>query len=418
MQHIDFNHQSSQTTKNSLVALKNNFIFLEQEAKKFNKNFNHGFFQNSVLPIIKANAYGHGLETIGRSLFQHNVRCFGVGTSLEAVKLKSTLAQNSEFDEQLKIISLLGVKGKDEAYLCVKHKILPLIGTKEELELLLSCLNQESGLKTPFPVALKFNTGMSRLGFNFDDANALREYLKQNTCLKPVLLASHLACADEIEQNSLEKTIQQAQIFSEIVNTFHASWQDITASLCNSAGLLNHAQISPHLKIKTPQLFRPGIALYGINPFYGTELEKNATALEPVMQVLAPVLTVRTLKKGDEVSYGGTFVAPSNMRVAVLGIGYADGLLRSVAKFNQLNHQANATDYAHFILHGRKVRLLGRICMQMCVVDISDIPEGQVKIGDQAFILGGEKENMVKAEQLAKWGETIAYELLCSLGGR
>ncbi len=431
----------SNTTIREYLPRSRPFMQVDNAALQHNFKFLSGLAglpgtkpeQSRIMAVVKAEAYGHGMVGSAAALLKVGARDFGVGSVLEGAELREAMPLYASDGEYIRIVSLLGQHGPDEAELCLKYRITPFVGSLEELKILREAVRNfcaaRNGRDTsgttqaPFPIILKLNTGMSRLGFNPSDAAELAEYLKNQDELVPVALASHLARADEPEDSSLGKTRQQAGLFLTALNIFRTNWPAIMASLCNSAGLLQLGQILEGLDCPVPQLHRPGLALYGLNPFYGMKQAELGHPLRPVMSVLAPVLAVQDLEPGAEISYGGTFVAPHKMRVAVLAVGYADGLNRGISRFNfslpaKTTFSTESKKFAGFILNGHKVPLLGRICMQMCMVDVSALPTNcAAKPGDLVYIVGGEKNCGIRAEELAAWADTIAYEIVCAFGG-
>jgi alanine racemase len=204
---------------------------------------------------------------------------------------------------------------------------------------------------------------------------------------------SHLAAADE--PDSRDFTVEQARRFQRIVSGLRAAGIDCPASLANSAGILAH----PDIVRDAP---RPGLALYGGNPFHGTAWADKGAALKPAMEAMAPVLSVHDLPEGRSISYGRTFTAPRDMRVAIVAAGYADAFSRSLSNRGQV------------VLRGRRAPIVGRVCMQMTAVDVTRLEE--VEPGDAAYLLGGEGETAVTPDELAEWWGTIGYEVMCLLG--
>ena len=346
-----------------LTKLKNNFLLLKQK---------HGF----LWPVIKADAYGHGLLAVAKALIEAGASGFCVGSVEEAVVLRLL-----PFDGQ--ILSLLGPVSSKDCALLVEHKILPVIHNFEQLRLL------KQTLKRPFTIALKFDTGMARLGFDLEDIDRIQTTL-QDSNLKPVLLLSHLATADVAEDKFV---LEQLEVFRLITSRFQRAGFRLKASLANSAGILGWPETYFDLA-------RPGIALYGANPFAQSKWEKKGAGLTEAMQVTAPIISVHDLKKGQTISYGRTFTAPKNLRVAIIAIGYAD------------NYSRLCSNQGKIIVNGKKCPVLGRVCMQMLAIDVTGL---EVRTGAQAFVLGG-NEPKISVHELAKWWQTIPYEVFCLLG--
>ena len=236
---------------------------------------------------------------------------------------------------------------------------------------------------------------MSRLGFGAEDIPALLERLRACPGLKPILAVSHFPCADMPEKEDF--TRRQLEKFTAMTDSLRAAYPELRRSLANSAGTMGW----PGSRF---ELCRPGFSLYGGNPFRGTAWEGRGAGLEPVMEVSAPLLQVRHLKPGEGISYGQTFIAPREMRVAVVGAGYAVGYPRG------------ASGRIHVLVNGRRAPQVGRICMGMFMVDVTGLP---ARAGDTAWLLGGPAapgETPVGIDELAGACGGFAYELLCLLG--
>lgn len=242
-------------------------------------------------------------------------------------------------------------------------------------------------------VAIKFDTGMSRLGFRVDEAAELADYLRTLKEVRPVLVMSHLAASDTPALDDF--THEQARRFHEATESMKAVFPGLKTSLTNSPGLLCWPSY-------VGDLARPGVTLYGGNPLHGTDRAKLGMGLLPVMEMAAPVLSVHPVVKGATVSYGCLYTAPKDIRAAVVGAGYADGYPRSLSMRGSV------------LIRGQRAPILGRVCMQMCIVDVTDIPG--VEPGDTAYLLGGSGPLAIRPEELAEWWGTISYEVFCALG--
>uniref|UniRef100_UPI003077C827 alanine racemase n=1 Tax=Desulfovibrio sp. TaxID=885 RepID=UPI003077C827 len=247
----------------------------------------------------------------------------------------------------------------------------------------------------PWGVAIKLDTGMSRLGFSAEDIPALLERLRACPGLKPTLAVSHFPCADMPEKENF--TRRQLEKFTAMTDSLRVAYPALKRSLANSAGTMGW----PESRF---ELCRPGFSLYGGNPFQGTAWEERGAGLEPVMEVSAPLLQVRHLKPGEGISYGQTFIAPREMSVAVVGAGYATGYPRS------------ASGRIHVLVNGRRAPQVGRICMGMFMIDVTGL---SARAGDLAWLLGGPAapgETPVNIDELAEACGGFSYELLCLLG--
>ncbi len=333
------------------------------------------------MAVIKADAYGHGLLEVARGLSLDGVRQFAVGAVSEGVRLREAGLPGT-------ILSLLGPQDIREAKAVAGQNLLPCIYRMDQLQML-----AEATAGRPQQIALKIDTGMRRLGFDLSELPALCEQLTKLRNLEPILAMSHLACADMPEEEAF--TRQQAALFQESRDILEGHDFSLEYSLVNSAGTLAYPEFHYDLQ-------RPGIALYGANPFHGTAWESKGKGLQTTMTVSAPVLQVHALKQGESISYGRTYTADADRMVAIVSLGYADNFTRGL------------TNKGALCLHGKRAPILGRVCMQLTAVDITDIPETQP--GDRAWVLGGEGQGAISCHDLSQWWGTIPYEVFCLLG--
>lgn len=344
--------------------------------------------EESLLPVVKADAYGHGLIPCAKVLLKAGAEQFAVGTVEEAVLLRKA-------GFACPLLALLGAGSADDIELAMENGITVLVGSFSQIKAISA---RVKGRK--MQVALKFNTGMNRLGFTLDEIGELFLMLDKNPELAPVVLASHLASADE--DDGIDFTHCQIAAFREIAQAIKGKFPKIKTSLYNSAGLLAYS------KEYAADYARPGIALYGANPLFGTSLNRPEIdrALKPAMQVKAPILQVRKLCKGDRISYGGTFTADRDLVVAIVAAGYSQGYSRGMSNKSEMN------------INGRRCRVLGRICMQLAAVEIGSPSERAISVaeGDFAYLLGGKGNSPITVQELAAWWGSIPYELYCMLG--
>jgi len=342
----------------------------------------------NAIAVVKSDAYGHGLRHTATALAAAGCTRMAVGSVEEAVHLRSL-----GFSGQ--VFALLGAQDRDEDQACRSHGIVPFVCHPRQLQRLAS----DAG-ESPMPVCLKFDTGMRRLGFAEDELPALLQALERAPGLQVVMAASHLATADTPEEEAFVH--RQAQIFTDICARLGRQLPPFERCLANSAAILAF----PGLLLDAQ---RPGIAMYGANPFHGTGWEELGAGLRPAMQVAAPVLQVRDLTAGDSVSYGRTFRARAPMRIAIVAAGYADAYSRGLSSAARPAEGAPA-----MLVHGRRAPIVGRVCMQMTAVDVTGIPE--TRPGDVVHLLGGEGPQSIRVEELADWWGTISYEVFCLLG--
>lgn len=350
----------------------------------------------AVMPVVKADAYGHGHIAVSAALAEEGARLFASGSVEEAAQLRQGLHERLEKlghspEAPLPVVlSLLGVVSGSDARLAAEGGIITMLHTFEQL----GSLQSASGL---LPVAVKCNTGMARLGFALDDLPELIARLAGMPHVQPVLAISHLASADS--EQGPEEVRRQGALFSRMLRVLREAWPGIAASLGNSAGTLLCAEVAKEIG---PHLCRPGITLYGGNPFAGTSHEHLGAALEQAMDVSTPVIALRSLPAGTGIGYGHTFVAPKDMRVAIIAAGYADCLTRGMSNKGLV------------CIRGSRAPVVGRVSMQMTAVDVSGVPD--VAVGDEAWLLGGPFASAVTAAELAGLWGTITYEVFCLLG--
>lgn len=339
-----------------------------------------------LMPVIKSDAYGHGLAPCAQALSDAGARNFAVGLTGEGVELRNLGLEQT-------IVPLLGCLSPDDWQMAFKYRLTPLIGSFDDLSRAIMSAREFPG---KLPVGIKCNTGMSRLGFDGADLPRLREELNRHPSLVPSMLISHLSCADMPEER--EFTQAQIKAFNSFYEGLRDLYPDIRRSLGNSAATLGVPEACMDIR-------RPGLALYGGDPFPVHTRTSMGESLEWVMSVSSPITHIRNLQAEESVSYGRMFKAKRPMRIAIVAAGYATGINRNLS--NRIN----------FLVNGRKARQLGRICMSMLMIDISHI-DG-VRPGDEAWLLGSPGSNGEKAtdaDAMARMLDTIPYEILCLMG--
>ncbi len=352
-------------------AIENNFAFLSRRTTA------------RIMAVVKADAYGHGLEETALCLYQAGADRFGAGSVQEGVRLRGCL-------DGPEIYSLLGPVSPEDYHLLARHRIIPFIHSWEQLKALKEAACSFSRI---IPVALKLETGMNRLGFRGGDLQQLLEIWEDCPGLKLHMLASHLSLADSVQGR--QEVLRQLKTFEDCCRAVQARGHEFERSLANSAAILAHPET--HL-----DCVRPGISLYGDNPFEHTPWALKGQGLAQAMHVRAPVLAVHDLEKGSGVSYGLCFTAPRDMRIAVIGCGYADNYSRRLSNRGWMFYQ------------GRRLPVLGRVCMQLSVVDATHA--GDIAPGCEVHVLGGQGRQPVSAREMAGWLDSISYEIFCSLG--
>ena len=330
-----------------------------------------------IMAVIKANAYGHGAIPVARAL--SGADAFAVASVEEAMQLREAGIRHE-------IVLLEGVFDPGELELAVTHQLQLVVHCEEQVHWLEKFRSGAS-----VHLWLKVDTGMNRLGFAPDVAQAMWQRLQRISYVKTGGLRwmSHLACADDVSDLANDRQLAR---FADVMR-FSASLQGtaVEGSLANSAALLTRPDM--HF-----DWVRPGIMLYGASPVL-PEHELNAT-LRPVMTLESKLIAVHQRRKDDAIGYGQTWICPEDMPVGVVAAGYGDGYPR------------HAPNESPLLVNGKPVALLGRVSMDMLCVDLRSQP--QAKPGDPVVLWG----EGLPVETVAQRAGTISYELFCNLSAR
>lgn len=335
-----------------------------------------------ILAIVKANAYGHGAVPITRFLSQqkNNIKMFGVAFFEEGLALRSAGIRNP-------ILILTG---------CVPEQIPDIIAqelTPVVFDLqTLAAINQNAEKQGKHvKVHLKIDTGMGRLGISPEEVHAFILTVLSYPMITLEGILSHFAEADLHDLSFAQK---QLSIIQSILADFaHEGLAVPWCHLANSAGIL-------HFKSARLDCVRPGLMLYGYSPLQ----EPAALKLKPVMQVKARIIMLKTVPKGTSISYGRTFVTQNKSRIATVAIGYADG------------YPLSLSNRGIMIAKGKRVPVVGRVCMDMTLLDVTDVPK--LTVGDFVTVIGSEGNTSMWADQVASLAGTHIYEILCGIGPR
>lgn len=346
--------------------------------------------ESQIVPVIKANAYGHGVERVALALqaAHRKFAAFAVASLEEAMELR-TLGINAP------ILLLSGFRDREEMDFCLNHKIEPVIHSLYQFEVIEKFLQTEilSGVGR---VWVKFNSGMNRLGFDREQALRIYGDLHRHPETEVVLM-SHLASADDLENPSaIEFTKQQIAAFDSLKAQADSETQgSVQASLAASAGVLEHPQ-THH------QFVRPGFMLYGGSPFANRTAEE--IGLLPVMTLSARIIAINNVEAGGTIGYGGTHRCQNYTRVGIVSIGYADGYPRSAKNGTPVLVKTKAG--------ASRTGLLGRVSMDMIAIDLTGLDAAA--IGDEVVLWG----EGLPADEVARYADTIAYELFCKVTKR
>ena len=334
-----------------------------------------------VMAVVKADAYGHGAVQVAR-LLQDKCAFFCVSSILEAMELRQAGLSTP--------ILILGHTPADAFPTAIREGIRPTIYRMEDA-LALSKAAQFLELPARFHFAV--DTGMSRIGFQVNEEDAdICARIASLPGLYAEGLFSHFATADCAD---LSRAEQQAKRFAEFDGMLRRRGVKVPIRhLNNSAGLMNFA--TPY------EMVRSGIITYGMYP--SDEVDPGLLALRPALQWLSRVTHVKTLPAGREISYGGTYVTKADTVVATIPVGYADGYRRNLSgKF-------------YVLIHGQKAPILGRICMDQMMVDVTHIPG--VQVGDRVTLVGTDGEEAITMEQISAQADSFNYEFVCGISRR
>ena len=340
--------------------------------------------KTKMIGVVKTDGYGHGAIPVARMLEAYEyVWGFATATLDEAVLLRKNGIR--------KPILVLGCIFPDQFEEMLKHEIRMTVYQEEQMQEL-SDLAVQLDRQAYFHV--KLETGMSRLGFAPTDESV--EAIKRIIALPHMEaegIFTHFAKADEADKTY---TKQQLAIFHKMTSKLKESGVTFDYEHCsNSAGIID-------VREANCDLVRAGIAIYGLYP--SQEVSKKAVELKPALSLISHVEYVKTISAGTSVSYGGTFVAEKEMKIASIPVGYGDGYPRSLS------------NKAHVLIHGKRAPIIGRVCMDQFMVDVTGIDE--VKFGDQAVLIGRDGEETITVDQLSELADRFNYEFICDLGKR
>ena len=325
-----------------------------------------------MLAVVKANAYGHGLLGVAQTLAD-DAQLFGVANLQEALALRESLSHP---------VVILGPATPEERSVIAEHGFVPTISSLEEAE----AFNRFG----PVAINFKIDTGMGRMGVVEDQA---LEVFKKVAALPNInihSISTHMPVSNEDEQYTRDQLVRFQNILEQIRVEFPGTYK---AHVLQSAGTLAH-------NAQTFDIVRAGIVLYGISP-----LPEFQNLLKPAMTWKTRIALVRDIPKGSSVSYGRTFITPREMRVATLSAGYADGFPW------QLSNRGAA-----MLVRGERCPLLGRVTMDLMVIDVTNI-DG-VQVGDEVVLMGCDGNEEISCAELAEKAGTIPWEIVTRIGAR
>ncbi len=349
---------------------------------------------------VKADAYGHDAVLTSKIAEECGADFLAVATVEEGIELR-------EAGITIDII-LLSLCTPEEMPYLFKYSINPLIFNEENIKFLSDAADEyfsdnADGNCTKFNVFLAVDTGMGRIGCYPEEAGEQASFINSRKHLKLEGVCSHLCVSDGISEENISFTKKQGERFRIAVENIRAKGIEPEIFSCgSSAALLAYPEL--HFN-----MIRPGIIAYGYYPDEVTEDYLKSFGkdikLKPVLSFETKVVAIRTIKKGESISYGRTFICEKDTRIAVLPVGYADGLLRRFSPGLCVT------------INGKNYPVRGRICMDQCMVEIGF--DSDVKLWDRVVIFGPEESGALNtADTLAKIGNTISYEVLTSISKR
>lgn len=360
---------------------------VEFNYKQIKKSLKDG---TKICCVIKADAYGHGVEELSEIYEELGADWFAVSNVEEAIQLRKN-------GRKIPIL-ILGYTPPECAELLAKYGISQSVFSDEYAEKLQKCAGL-AGVNVN--IHIKIDTGMGRIGFCFkkrnDETEVTDTIAKVCKCknLIPEGIFTHFASADEGKSGE-EYTKFQYDNFTRAVSALENKGVKFKVRHCsNSAGIFDY----PDFQF---DMVRAGIILYGANP---SDEVLNPFELKPVMSLKSVISQLKTVNDGDFISYGRTYRAEGTKIIATVPVGYADGFRR-----------ANSKNGTHLIVNGTRAKIVGRVCMDQIMIDVTDIPN--VKEGDIVTILGKDGNEEITADEIAGNNDTISYEVFCDVSKR
>lgn len=353
----------------------NRGIVLEIDLNKLRANLGYikkKIGHRKIIAVVKADAYGHGAIEISRILEKEGISFFGVAYLSEAIELRESGITSP-------IVVFFDNDITDDI---IKYSLIPVVNsirTAKEISKLSRRFDKD------IPVHINIDTGMGRMGIRHDTFNRDFEKIVNLPGIKITGIMSHFSDAD-LSDHSF--AINQLEIFQKARSFLNSRGIMAMAHMANSAAVIN-------LPETYLDAVRPGILFYGISPCH-SDYEN------PIMEAKSSIIDIRRLKKGTPISYGRTYITQRNSLIGLIPGGYADGIMRAISNRGRV------------LVRGRPVQVVGRICMDLTMIDLTDVRD--VRVGDEVVLMGTQGSSRITAEDLAKWAGTISYEILTTLG--
>lgn len=333
-----------------------------------------------LMAVVKADAYGHGMHRVTRTLWSVGVRHFAVATAQEGIALRRRGLRGE--------ILVLGYTDPALAGKLWRYRLTQTLVDEDHAKAL-------DRRKYPIAAHLKIDTGMHRLGIDVRDGDAIARALDCRH-LRIRGAFTHLCVADDLSVDGVAFTEEQLDRFRCVLEAHSESGATWVAHAKNSAGLLNYGDLAPDT------IARAGIALYGACDAPSTLRHPD---LRPVLAVRSAIVLLRRVPAGESVGYGRAWTAQRETTVAVVPMGYADGIPRDDGERG-----------GEVLIRGARCPVIGRVCMDQLTVDVTDLP--MPAVGERVTWLGADGRECITAEQIAARHNTVSYEVLCRLSGR
>jgi alanine racemase len=360
-----------------------------------------------LLAIVKADAYGHSLALCAPAAVRAGARWLGVTSVEEGVAARGLCTQAGAAETEILVIGgVFPGQGRE----VLASKLTAVVWDVEQLNELEAAAYESGCAAGAVPVHLELDTGMSRQGVRFEEMEPLLGRLRDGSPLRVSGLMTHLYAADE--SDGAVTRGQFAELERMVARVYASGMDPEWLQAGNSAAVLAGEPLGELaglcMRYGLRPMVRPGLALYGLAPEFSPEEPESAAALRPrlrrVLEWKTRVVSVGSIAAGTAVGYNGTFVATEPMRLALLAVGYADGLNRALSNCGWV------------LIRGHRAPITGRISMDQTVVDVTDIPG--VAAGDEVVLLGHQSGDRITAEEHAVWAKTIPWEIFTSITAR
>ncbi|MDR2504773.1 MAG: alanine racemase [Oscillospiraceae bacterium] len=344
-----------------------------------------------VCAVVKANAYGHGDVAAAKAAVEGGASFLAVALAREGIRLR-------EHDIAAPIL-ILGSPEQSAAGGSVEEAVAyGLTQTVFHADHLFHIDKYAAEIGKVADVHIKVDTGMSRIGIPPHELHEFAELVASYSHIRLAGIFTHFAVSDELSAEDNTFTRGQFEAFMEAAEPIKRANPEIILHCCNSAAALRGIAGESFFPSALQDMARIGIAMYGAPPV------PTALPLRQAMRWATRVTMVKDVYGGCSVSYGRTYKCDGDTRVATLPLGYADGYHRAM------------TGKAQVLIHGQRAPIIGRICMDQCMADVSHI-EG-VEIGDEAVLLGRQGDDEIRADEMGRWADTISYEVFCGVSSR